>query len=107
MFCPIAWSGLAQMAMPAGRSCSVTHLPWLPWRTRYAASSAGDLLALEQDFSIELRGNEQLWTVRMQPRGAAAARALDSLELQGAGGRLQVIVILEREGERTTTRFDP
>lgn len=68
---------------------------------------AGDLIALERDFSIELKGNEQLWTVRLEPLGAAASRELESLELQGTGGRLQVIVVVERSGERTTTRLYP
>jgi hypothetical protein len=68
---------------------------------------AGDLLALERDFNIELRGSEQSWDVRLLPRSAVAVRHLDSLELQGTGGRLQVIVVVERSGERTTTRLYP
>jgi hypothetical protein len=68
---------------------------------------AGELTALERDFSIELQGNEQFWTVRLRPNGTGAARELDSLELRGTAGRLQVIVVVERSGERTTTRLYP
>jgi hypothetical protein len=66
---------------------------------------AGDLGALQSDFRIELGGNATLWTVRLQPRRAEVARSLDHLELQGTRGRLQVIIVHERSGERTTTRL--
>jgi hypothetical protein len=68
---------------------------------------AGDLLGLEHDFSIELQGDERRWSLRLHPRGAEAARHLDNLELRGVGGHLQVIVVVERSGERTTTRLYP
>jgi hypothetical protein len=66
---------------------------------------AGDLVGLERDFRIQLGGDERLWTVHLEPRAAELARHLDHLELQGTGARLQVIIIVERSGERTTTRL--
>jgi len=68
---------------------------------------AGDLLALERDFSIELHGDARLWDILLLPRSVEVARHLDHLALQGAGARLQVIVVVEREGARTTTRLHP
>lgn len=68
---------------------------------------AGDLMALEPDFRIELTGDERVWTARLSPRGAQVARHLESVELQGAGRQLQVIIVVERQGERTTTRLLP
>lgn len=68
---------------------------------------AGDLSALERDFRIELRGDRQAWSARLQPSAEEAARYLDYLELQGAGGELRTIVVVERQGERTTTRLNP
>lgn len=68
---------------------------------------AGDLAALEPDFRIELRGDERVWTAQLHPRGAEVARRLESVELQGTGRRLQVIIVAERQGERTTTRLLP
>jgi hypothetical protein len=68
---------------------------------------AGDLLALEREFKIELRGDTRGWTLRLQPLGAENGRYLDHLELMGAGARLQVIIVVERQGARTTTRLDP
>jgi len=66
---------------------------------------AADLLALEPYFSIELQGDELRWTARLQPRSPAVGRALDHLELQGEAAALQVIIVVERQGERTTTRL--
>ncbi len=66
---------------------------------------AADLVALEQDFKLELRGDEHQWTVRLQPRSPAVGRYLDHLELQGEASALQVIIVVEPKGERTTTRL--
>ncbi len=68
---------------------------------------AGDLVALERDFSIELSGDERVWRARLQPRSAQVGRHLAQIELQGTGGQLQVIIVVERQGERTTTRLNP
>lgn len=68
---------------------------------------AADLASLARDFRLELAGDEQRWTVQLQPREAAVARQLDHLELQGSGSRLQVIIVVERQGERTTTTLLP
>lgn len=66
---------------------------------------AGDLRALERDFHIALQGDENVWTVQLQPRDAALMRQLESVELQGTGGHLRVLIVTERQGERTTTRI--
>lgn len=64
--------------------------------------ASGDLLALDQDFLVEVRGNSGLWVVRLTPRLPAVARHLQQMELQGAGARVRAILIAERSGERTT-----
>jgi hypothetical protein len=68
---------------------------------------AGDLLVLQQDFRLSLSGDEQRWTVQLQPDDANTARYLDHLEMHGMGERLQTLIVVERQGERTTTRFRP
>lgn len=68
---------------------------------------AGELTALERDFTITLQGDAQVWSARLQPRGPALLRQLESVELQGTGGRLRVLIVTERGGERTTTRILP
>ncbi|MBT9488865.1 MAG: hypothetical protein IV093_15285 [Rubrivivax sp.] len=65
----------------------------------------GDLLALAPDFQLALAGDLKVWTLRLTPRQADMARHLDHLELQGSGGQLQVIIVVERQAERTTTRL--
>ncbi len=68
---------------------------------------AGDLLALERDFRITVQGNSSLWTARLQPHSAKVSRYLNYLEIQGARNQLLVLIVVERKGERTMTRFYP
>ncbi len=68
---------------------------------------AGDLQALESDFRISLSGDERHWTAQLHPADAKTARYLDHLEMLGAGAQLQALIVVERQGERTTTRFRP
>lgn len=66
---------------------------------------AGDLQALDKNFQLAPGGNERRWTLQLTPRHPDIARFLKQLELQGAGAHVQVIVILESRGDRTTTRL--
>jgi hypothetical protein len=68
---------------------------------------AGDLRALEKNYSLALGGDLRLWTVQLTPRNAQTARFLKQLDLQGNGAQLRVIVMLEPQGERTITRLSP
>ncbi|MGH9554032.1 MAG: LolA-related protein, partial [Terriglobales bacterium] len=64
---------------------------------------SGDLAALEYNFQLTVAGNERLWTVQLKPLHAEVSRYLTRLDLQGSGSRLQTFVILEPQGNRTTT----
>lgn len=68
---------------------------------------AGELVSLERDFRIVVNGDEHVWSAQLQPRTALVSRQLDTIELQGIGGRLRVLIVSERQGERTTTRILP
>jgi hypothetical protein len=68
---------------------------------------AGDFPALERDFKIVVQGDARQWTAHLQPQSTEAVRYLDRLEMQGSGSRLLTLVVVERKGERTTTRFYP
>ena len=70
-------------------------------------ATAGDLAALARDFDIVVRGDERVWSAQLQPRTPDVTRQLESIELQGTGNRLQVLIVVERRGERTTTRLLP
>jgi hypothetical protein len=68
---------------------------------------AGDFPALERDFKVVVEGDAKQWTAHLQPQSTEAVRYLDRLEMQGSGSRLLTLVVVERKGERTTTRFYP
>jgi hypothetical protein len=68
---------------------------------------AGDLVALQRDFVIDVNGDERVWRAELRPRRAEISRYLSQVELQGTGRNLQVIIVAERQGERTTTRLQP
>jgi hypothetical protein len=65
----------------------------------------GELAALDKDFRIELAGDTTAWRMHLVPRQATVARALSNVELQGMAGRVQVIIVTEPNGQRTTTRL--
>jgi hypothetical protein len=48
-----------------------------------------------------------MWTVRLQPIGLEINKYLDYLEMKGSGTQIQVLIVVERKGERTTTYFQP
>jgi Outer membrane lipoprotein carrier protein LolA-like len=68
---------------------------------------AGDLTNLDRTFRMETRGDHDNWILRMNPRGGDAARYLDYVEVEGGRGEIRVITVVERQGERTTTRLQP
>lgn len=66
---------------------------------------AGELDALDKDFRLELSGDEREWSLQLTPRHPDVALQVRQIGLEGAGRRLSVIVILESQGDRTTTRL--
>lgn len=66
----------------------------------------GDFTALERDFRIDVSGNERAWAVRLFAANADVARVIERAEVEGVGGELRTIVIVDRQGERTTTRIE-
>jgi hypothetical protein len=66
---------------------------------------AGNLDALSADFQLALSGDERDWTLQLTPRRPDVARQLARISVQGAGRRLSAIVIIENQGDRTTTRL--
>jgi hypothetical protein len=66
---------------------------------------AGNLDALNVDFQLALSGDERDWLLQLTPRRSDVARQLRQISVQGAGRRLSAIVIVESQGDRTTTRL--
>lgn len=73
--------------------------------TRLAITA--DLAGLERDFDVTVQGDEGVWSAELKPRTPRVSRLVASVELQGAGARLLVLIVTERQGERTTTRILP
>jgi hypothetical protein len=68
---------------------------------------AGDLAGLQKDFDVQLAGDERAWRARLVPRDPQIRGQLESIEVQGTGGAIQVLVVVDRQGEKTTTRLQP
>jgi hypothetical protein len=68
---------------------------------------AGDLTSLQREFDIRVSGDEHAWRAQLVPRDAQIRQQLESVEVQGTGGAVQVLIVTDRQGEKTTTRFQP
>jgi len=66
---------------------------------------AGKLESLNADFQLALSGDERDWNLQLTPRRPDVAGQLMQIGLLGAGRRLTAIVIVESQGDRTTTRL--
>ena len=60
---------------------------------------------LERLYTPELRGTREAWELRLVPRRAPLADAIARITLRGDRDALQELVVEERDGDRTTTRF--
>jgi hypothetical protein len=66
---------------------------------------AGNLEPLNADFQLLLSGDEHDWTLQLTPQRPDVARQLRQISVMGAGRRLSAIVVVESQGDRTTTRL--
>jgi len=64
---------------------------------------AGRLDALQGEFTLRLQGTPERWTLELLPRAAAASRHVERVELQGDATGLRTLVVVERNGARTST----
>lgn len=67
---------------------------------------AGNLVDLQREFDIRVDGDEHAWRAQLVPRAPGVRQALDSVEVQGAGGTVRVLIVVDRQGEKTTTTFE-
>ena len=68
---------------------------------------SGDVQALGKIFSVTLSGTENQWEAKLQPRSPGPNQQLELIEFSGSGSHLRMIVVLEREQERTTIHLAP
>jgi hypothetical protein len=65
----------------------------------------GDLEALHQHYNVGFKAEGARWQMRLVPKGPPVSQLIASIDLQGDGPALQQMVVVEKEGDRTTTLF--
>ena len=75
------------------------------------ATLAGDLASLRRFYRVSLRGDRRLWLLSLLPRQSSLAEVITRIDIQGRGIDLEVIVIQETGGNKSTmtilTKPDP
>ena len=66
----------------------------------------GDLAALRERYEVRFEAAAPHWRLALTPRDPVVRRFIASLTLDGEGQALREMVLLERDGDRTTTRFE-
>jgi len=65
----------------------------------------GDLAALHQHYNVGFEADGAQWQMRLAPKGPPLSQLIASVELHGDGPALKEMVVVEKEGDRTTTLF--
>jgi len=71
----------------------------------FVALWSGDRDRLERLYTPEFRGTREAWELRLVPRRAPLADVIALITLRGDRDALQQLIVEERDGDRTTTRF--
>lgn len=71
----------------------------------FVALWSGDRERLERLYALEILGAREAWELRLVPRRAPLADVIASITLRGDRDAMRELVVLERDGDRTTTRF--
>jgi hypothetical protein len=71
----------------------------------FVAIWSGDRERLERSYAPEFRGTREAWELRLVPRHAPLANAIAEITLRGDRDAMREMLVLERDGDRTTTRF--
>jgi outer membrane lipoprotein-sorting protein len=66
----------------------------------------GDLDALRRRYEPELSADESGWQLALRPRHRPLSDLIERITLTGRGRALLRMEMLERDGDRTTTRFE-
>jgi outer membrane lipoprotein-sorting protein len=66
----------------------------------------GDLDALRRRYDARFESDASGWRLVLEPKDPLLRRFVASLTLSGAGESMREMVLVERDGDRTTTRFD-
>jgi hypothetical protein len=66
---------------------------------------SGDRARLEKLYRLEFAAEGARWRLALVPRGAALARFVERLVLQGDGAEMRELELVEADGDRTLTTF--
>lgn len=66
----------------------------------------GDLAALRRKYEVRFESDPPRWRLALEPRDAVLRRFVASLTLLGEGDAMREMQLVERDGDRTTTRFE-
>lgn len=65
----------------------------------------GDLAALRAKYDVRFESEPPRWRLVLEPKDAVLRRFVASVTLAGEGETMREMVLLERDGDRTATRF--
>ncbi len=71
----------------------------------FVALWSGDRKQLEHLYTPALRGDPARWELRLVPRRAPLAGALEAITLRGDRDAVREMIVQESDGDRTVTRF--
>jgi outer membrane lipoprotein-sorting protein len=66
---------------------------------------SGDLVKLRERYETEFTSAGANWSLALRPRSRPLSDLIERITLVGTGPRLGGMVMLEKDGDRTTTRF--
>ena len=94
-----------------GRKKHVLNLDRYPEVAAFVASIrgtlAGDRAALEENFTLSLSGNEQDWTLLLEPKTDRIRKILVEMRIAGSGGTLRTIAIEQADGDGSLMTITP
>jgi hypothetical protein len=65
----------------------------------------GDMPALQRKYEVRFESDPPRWRLVLEPRDALLRRFVASLTLSGEGESMREMLLVEQDGDRTTTRF--
>jgi hypothetical protein len=71
----------------------------------FSAVFRGDLAALREKYEVSFEAEPPAWRLSLEPRDAVLRRFVASLTLSGEGESMRQMELVERDGDRTVTRF--
>jgi hypothetical protein len=71
----------------------------------FVALWSGDREKLESLYQAEFRGTRDAWEMRLVPRRPPLSEVLSAITLRGDRDSMRELLVEERDGDRTTTRF--